>query len=429
MTETDGPGSAGGGAPKQRRPRPTIARLIGFPADLRLGRDHRILGVLTMVDSAGTGLFLTVSVVFFTRELGLEAGQVALGLSIAGFVGLLTPIPIGRIADRADPRLLLAALLAVQSLLYAAYLVSSSFVAFCVLVSLIAGADRGCRAVFGAMIASIGGEGGRVPLAAFNRAIFNVGYAVGALLAGLAITAGTASAYTAVIAVNAVSFLVAGGLALSLRRPDTRTGSRARPVLRDVPFLALTVVNSFLALHATLLTVGIPLWVLAKTSAPPVTIAAIAVVNTLLVIALQVRFSRSAKTVTGAATVVRRSSILLAVAAALFGLAAAPSSALSAAILLCGAVALTAGEMWQQAGSWGLSFGLAPEEARAEYLAAFGLGYNAQEMYGPLLMAALVIGLGTVGWLILAAGFLICGAAIGPMSAWVTRRTAHVAAA
>lgn len=40
------------------------------------------------------------AVLFFTRSVGLPLAQVALGMGIAAFVGMLAGIPVGHLADR-----------------------------------------------------------------------------------------------------------------------------------------------------------------------------------------------------------------------------------------------------------------------------------------------------------------------------------------
>jgi len=55
---------------------------------------------VSLVDATGTGMFLTVSVLFFTRFAGLAAGSVALGLSLAGLAAMIGAVPLGSLGDR-----------------------------------------------------------------------------------------------------------------------------------------------------------------------------------------------------------------------------------------------------------------------------------------------------------------------------------------
>jgi len=71
---------------------------------LGLPPESRLLVVVGLVDSTGTGLFIAGSAVFFTRGAGLSITEVGIGLTIAGLAGLLALTPLGMLADRIGPR-------------------------------------------------------------------------------------------------------------------------------------------------------------------------------------------------------------------------------------------------------------------------------------------------------------------------------------
>jgi dipeptide/tripeptide permease len=91
------------------------------------------------------------------------------------------------------------------------------------------------------------------------------------------------------------------------------------------------------------------------------------------------------------------------------GLAAAGerSATPTVALLALACVFLAAGELWQAAGGWDLSYKYAPEDCRTMCLAVFNLGPTAQEICGPLLITGVVITAGPAGWLGLAVVFLV----------------------
>src|SRR3954468_10138644 len=62
------------------------------------------LAIMAMVDAAGTGAFLAVSVVFITRSVHLSSASLGLGLALSAAIALGTAIPIGIMADRVGPR-------------------------------------------------------------------------------------------------------------------------------------------------------------------------------------------------------------------------------------------------------------------------------------------------------------------------------------
>ncbi|MFE0739351.1 hypothetical protein ACFW2N_31120, partial [Streptomyces sp. NPDC058855] len=68
----------------------------------------------------------------------------------------------------------------------------------------------------------------------------------------------------------------------------------------------------------------------------------------------------------------------------------------------------------QSAGSWQLSFDLAPAERVGEYQGFFGTGVTVARTLGPLVLTSLVVGWGTPGWLLLGAATLGASYAMGP---------------
>jgi dipeptide/tripeptide permease len=195
------------------------------------------------------------------------------------------------------------------------------------------------------------------------------------------------------------------------------------PALRDVRYVAVAGVNAVLLLHMSLLSVAIPLWVTMHTHAPRSLVAILLVVNTVLTILFQVRSARGTETVTGGVSAMRRASALLALCCAVFATAAyAPAGVIVIAVLLVGITVMTAGELYQSAGGWSLSYSLAPMRSRSEYLSAFHLGTSGQVVIGPVIVTLGVINNGTLGWLALALLLGLAGLVIGPTVAAAARR-------
>jgi hypothetical protein len=78
-------------------------------------------------------------------------------------------------------------------------------------------------------------------------------------------------------------------------------------------------------------------------------------------------------------------------------------------------------EIWQAAGAWELSYRYADPAREVHYLAVFSLGAAAQDVLGPALVAAAVIGSGAAGWLGLAALFLLATVLVGPATSALER--------
>ena len=407
---------------------------------------------VSLVDATGTGMFLTVSVLFFTRFAGLAAGSVALGLSLAGLVAMIGAVPLGSLGDRFGHRRVWVLVTVVQAVVYAAYPFVRTFGEFVTLAAVAALAEVGGSPLRAGYLSRIAGPQ-RVRARAYNQAVSSDGWALGALAAGVALGVGSRAAYVSLVLADAASFAIAAVILLTLPAappagplaagpagdgpagdtaagdaaaglgPSSRQagGGRPRPVLRDPRYLTVCVLNGLLMTYGAILTVGLPLWITRRTHAPAWTVAGTFLASTLLVVTLQVRASRGTDSVPGAARAVRRSGALL--LAACLVLASTRALPVPAAIIVLGAgsVLLTLGEVLQQAGGWSLSYGLAPEDRQGEYLGAFAMGTRIYDSLGPVLVTSLILGLGQLGWAVL--GLLYAGLALGLSAAahWASR--------
>jgi len=407
-------------------------RLVRSPLDRLLPADPtmRLLGLATLVTTMGNGLFFTVAALFFTRSVGLSVTEVGLGLTIAGLCGVVAGVPFGHLADRRDPRALLVTLTAIEAVGTLGYVLVHSFAAFVLVASAAAVCDRGASAVRNTLIVEVAPAGERVRGRAQLRAITNVGIGVGAAIGALALHADTRSVYVALIVADAITFAVAAGLLARLPRvprapaPPAPERPRARLVaLRDRPYLAVTVLSGLMALQFGILEIALPLWVADHTSAPRAVAGLVLLLNTALVVLLQVRASRGTDDAPGAARACWRAGLLLALACALFAACAGLPAWAAVAVLLLGGVLLTAGEVLSSAGGWGLSYALARPSVPGQYQGVFNSGFAAAIMLGPL-VATLPLALGVTGWIALGAIFALSGAALLPATRWASRSLA-----
>lgn len=377
------------------------------------GPARRLVG-LTVVQSAANGLFLTSSAVFFVKVVGLTAGEVGIGLSVAGLAGFLATVPAGRLADRYGAGRLLALGYAALALLFAGYPLVRGFAPFVVMASLISIGEITGSPLRAAVMHALLPPEETVRTRAQVRSAYNAGFLAGAAVAGLALGSTGYPAFWAVCGTTAVAQAVCVAVVLSLRVPVPPAGeARSRPpigsALRDYRFVGLTVGNGLLELHLTVLTVGAPLWIVSHTDAPASLASALMITNAVVVLLLQVRASRGAETVPGSARLLRRAGLLLAAGCAVCATSRYAGPVVAAALLAAGVVLLALGEIAQAAGGWGLSFALAPPGRQGEYQGVFALGRGVQQFLGPGLVTALLVGVGAPGWLLLAALFGLTG--------------------
>ncbi|MFJ6752098.1 MFS transporter [Streptomyces sp. NPDC091266] len=380
----------------------------------------RLLATSWLVNTVGSGLYLPTSALYFTHVAGLPVARVGIGLTVAGLVALTGSVPIGGLADRYGPRRVLAVVLAVQCAAMFSFTSVRSFPAFLVSAMVFTLADQGSNAARGALVAAAGKGAERVRLRAYLRVVTNLGMGAGAGLAALAVQADSASWYTALLTVNAATF-VGAAVPLWWLPPDIgcrrhEPGERQAPpvsrwqVLRDARYVCTTAVCGVLNLQLQVMSFAVPLWVADHTSAPKVMASVIVVVNAVMVVLFQMRASRGAEDDGRAAALCRRAGVALLAACAVVALTSGRGTAATVGLLLVFAVLLTLGELWTSAGGFGLSFNLAPESAHGQYQGFYSLGKGSSQAVAPSLLAALCLGTHpTVGWLALGALFAVAG--------------------
>ncbi|MEU9038439.1 MFS transporter [Streptomyces sp. NPDC048352] len=382
----------------------------------------RTLALAQLSNSVGDGAFYVTSALYFTQVVGLGPARIGLGLAVAWAVGSVAGVPLGRLADRRGPRGTAALLALATSAAVAAFLVVRDFLPFLLAACLYATAQSGLAAARQALLAGLIAREERTATLAHLQSTLNAGLALGAALGGLALSAGTRHAYLAVFAVDAVSFLVCALVLLRLPAvaPLPAPKGAKLAVLRDRPYALLTLLNTVLLLRMPLLSLGLPLWITERTTAPAWLVSALFVLNTVAVMLFQVRTARSVTGTSTAVKALRRSGCLMLLTCAVFALSAGTPAWAAVTALLAGSVLLVAGEMLQSAGSWQLGFALAPADRVGEYQGFFGTGVTIARTLGPLALTTVLMGVGTLGWFLLGALFLAASCAMGPTARWAS---------
>jgi MFS family permease len=384
----------------------------------------RTLEISTLVDTLGKGVWLSAGIVALTRGNGLSAHAVGFGLTLAGALALGSGILVGRWSDRVGARRMLVGTLLLEALSTAGLAVARSVPLFLVAATLAAVGAQGSTTARSALIAALGGPGGRVALRARLRSLTNLGITAGALLGGLGLVLDDRVAYAALLLADALTFVAAAALIINLPEARPAPGARGtavRSALRDGRYLAVTALAGVQALNYSLLTVGMPLWVTQRTSAPSWVIAPLLMLNTVIVVTCQVRVSRSMPDPWSAARGLRRAGGAFAIGFTAMGLAGGPAPA-AAVALMVGAVGLhTVGELWTAGAGFELSFSLADPAAQGEYQGVFGLSQGVASSLGPALATSLCLTLGAIGWVALGALLLVVGLVAPPTVRWAER--------
>ncbi|MFJ3779875.1 MFS transporter [Streptomyces sp. NPDC090075] len=363
--------------------------------------------LVALVDRVGSGLWASVSVLYFTYVSGLSLAEVGTLAAVSGAIGIAGAPLGGRIADRLPLTRVLITLQLLRALASFALLTTHDYGLLLAISAVGALGDRAANVLTKLYATRIAGPD-RVRYQALNRTIANAGWALGGLAAAAALALGTTTAYRCLLAGDALSFVAAALLTLRCGEPPSPSrivaGSQTQPAStrpanpwRDRAYLAYVATDTVLFLDDAVFKVGLPLWIAHSDHVPHGLAPLLLVLNNVMVVALQVPLARFGTSSAAA----RRLLVPLSAAFALGGLTMALSATggTRTAILLltAAAAAFTVAEMLHATVSWELSVALAPDTAQGAYLGVHGLAQSAQRSIGPLAVTA-AIATGPLGW-------------------------------
>ncbi|MFD8981193.1 MFS transporter [Streptomyces sp. NPDC059564] len=385
------------------------------------GRPARIMLLALSLDRTGSGVWAAASVLYFTFVVGLDAGRLGLLLGAAGVAGIAGSPLAGHLACRFPVRSLLIGCHLLRLETVCALLVVTRFDALLLAVALTNLGDRAAKTLEMLFATRAAGER-RATYQALSRSSANAGYALGAGLAAIGLAVGSREAYQVLILANALSFVAAAALvwrtpevsghprvrarASGPAGPAGQEGStgRRRPApspWRDRGYLRFVLLDMPMNLDDSILNVGLPLWLVHHTDAPQALVPAFLVINTVLVVVLQLRVSARVEEPRQAAGTVLLYGLTVFACCALLALSTGGGAWAASVILLTAAVLVTLAELMRSVSSWELAVSLAPQEARASYLGVAGMAQSVQKSAGPVLLTGAVMAAGPAGWLAL----------------------------
>ncbi len=389
----------------------------GIPVDPQL----RVLALGSFATRFGGGAVMSTSAIYFTRHLGFSAAQVALAISVASAAALLVALPAGHFGDEHGPREVLAWVMLASALATPLPVLARSPLALAVLLGLDAALSSAANSVRNGVIAQVARGGRGVQFKAYLRAVTNSAIALGSVMGGVALLVDTDPAYVAVFVVAGLltGFAAWNSTRLEHLPPYRRGDGEPRmAVLRDVPYVAVSLTTAMFSLHFVAAELGLALFISQRTHVPTVMVAVLLLVNTVLVALLQVRLSRSADSVTTGARALLRGGVLIALGFSLIGLADGAPRWVGVGVLLAGALVHVTGEMIGSGGQWGLQMGLAPHERQGQYQGFSSLGFALINIVGPPLVTVLCVHGGRLGWVAMGGVVLASALVAQPLSRW-----------
>ena len=381
---------------------------LGFPS---VGSHRRFVTAIG-IDAVGSGVFMPISILYFLVATDLTLVQVGAAISLASLISLPTGPLIGSVVDRIGAKRVLLAGNLLQGAGFLAYLLADSFVAVTAWTVVVTVGRTAFWGSYGNIVAAISVPGEREKWFGFLGALRNVGFAVGGLVSGLAITVGTQGAYAAVVIANAVSYAVAFLLLLAVPATERavhepQPGSWAT-VLRDRPYRVLWCTQLAYSTSMMVLNIAIPVYLTTVLDLPGWVTGAIFTVNTIMVGLGQGLVVRG---MTGAIRwriIVLSNLVFAASYLALFS-ASAMSMWLAIVVVLTSGVVYTVGELIGGPVTAALSAEAAPDHLRGRYLSMIQLAWNLASTVAPVSFAWLLARGAAPIWLALT-GVAVVGA-------------------
>ena len=378
---------------------------------------YRYLAAMS-AEAVGGGMYVPISLLYFHRISQLPLGQVGTGLTVAALIGLAVSPLFGALVDRWGARTVVTVGFTTRAVGFVCYPFVHHWWQLLPAATLVALGDRSFQASIQALISEIATGVERQRMIATQSSLRNAGFGVGGLLASLAMMASADWAYHAVVLGSATGLALAAALIASLRLPGAPGGTAGAGggtgeaagylvVLRDRPYLGLTLATVPLAFCYSSLSVILPVYttqVLHVSAALP---GLLFTVNTVLVALAQVPvttwMTRRPRT-----RVAAMGGVVFAASFAGFALlSVSDASVLLVSGLFLTTVLYTGGELLHSPSSGALATDAAPDSLRGRYLAVYYMSWSVAKAAAPALFTSLLAVSPTLTWLLLAGTVLL----------------------
>ncbi len=257
---------------------------LGFP---RVGTHRRFVSAI-VADTIGSGLFLPVTILYFLKVTDLTLVQIGAALSLSALLTLPAAFVIGSLVDRLGGRRMMLIGNVLQGVGMLAYLWAEAFWSVALFTVLLNVGRQAFWGSFGNVVTAISRPGERETWFGFLQALRNLGYAVGGILAGIALQIDTEAAFRAVVIANAASFVLAYVLLLDV--PDHRIARADETpiegwgvVLRDRAYLRFVLAQLALVIGIMVLNFALPVYAAKTLGLPGWLVGAIFTLNTVMI--------------------------------------------------------------------------------------------------------------------------------------------------
>ena len=390
-------------------------------ADVRsvLRGPFRVLAIGRLFDSIGSGLTMSLLVVYLAEVRGLPILTATLVLSWMAVIGLgATPIA-GTLTDRFGPRrvMLVAVLLEATGVGLTAF-VTDAMSAFAV-ATLVALGGAGTWGPASTFIARLVPEHQRPTAFAVNFMLLNLGLGIGGLIAATIVDIARPETFQVLYAVDALTYLAFWVAILALRglggpspRAPEESGGGWGVVLRDRRVLGLISVSLVLLIcgYASM-EAGVSIYITSVADESERLIGIVFLVNTLTIVIGQL-FILGWVSGRSRVRMIGLTALLWAVAWLCLVPAPFAGRVVAAVLLILYAAIFALGESVWSPTIPALVNAIAPDHLRGRYNSAQSLTWSMSSVLAPILAGTLIGGGHGVLWAaVIAAGCLVAGLA------------------
>lgn len=365
-----------------------------------------------VVDATGSGMYLPLSLLYFHHATGLPLTQVGTIMTSAAVVSLVSNPVAGVLIDRFGARGVVVGGYVLRAAGFCTYPVVDNGAAMFAVVLLVALGDMSFPPAVQSFVAEFAEGVERDKLLAAQRSLRNAGLGAGGLIAGAVLALGQNAAYHVIVFGAAAGYLTAAACirtipvsraVRSAGGPGPRKGGY-RLVVRNRPFLGLTLLNVPTAFGYMVLAVSLPVYLTQETGAPDSLVGVLYAVNTVGIAVLQIPVTR--------ALAAYRRTRAMALGAVVFALSFVSFALLGAVsnrtALIAGVFAATAaftvGELLHGATASAVVAQTAPEATRGRHLAVYQLSWAVPTALAPAVLTALLDLSPSGMWVLLATG-------------------------